>query len=227
METFSEDKKKIEEDLKSAKENAVKRFNVISMDAYNSAHQMLNIGIPSKANTLSSKANTLSSKKLSKANTLSFKKSINSNVNSNFTLNQIDSIIGGSTFSSNGLDNKLLIVDEAHNFFRSIINSGNNENSNARRIYEIIMTAKNLKIIFLTGTPASKDPFELVPCFNMLTNSSLLPTSYEIFYSLYVDKINQTVLNRNKLANRLLGLVSHVTHTKNTNPLNSLNSKKH
>ena len=102
-----EDKKKIEEDLKSAKENAVKRFNVISMDAYNSAHQMLNIGIPSKANTLSSKANTLSSKKLSKANTLSFKKSINSNVNSNFTLNQIDSIIGGSTFSSNGLDNKL------------------------------------------------------------------------------------------------------------------------
>lgn len=114
-----------------------------------------------------------------------------------------------------GLDGKLLIVDEAHNFFRSIINTSA-ENSNARRIYDMIMVARNLRLIFLTGTPAAKDPFELVPCFNMLAGVDLLPTQYEIFYKLYVDREKHTVHNREKLSNRLVGLVSHVTHTKAT-----------
>ena len=117
--------------------------------------------------------------------------------------------------SSGVLDDKLLIVDEAHNFFRSIINS--NE-SNARRIYDIIMAARNLKIVFLTGSPAVKDPFELVPCFNMLTGKNILPDQYEIFYKLYVDSENHAVRNREKLSNRIVGLVSHVTLTKPSVP---------
>ena len=126
-----------------------------------------------------------------------------------FDSNMTEFTIGGSIFSNNSLDNKLLIVDEAHNFFRAIINSAD-ENSNARKIYNIIMSAKNLKILFLTGTPCSKDAFELVPCFNMLTGTNLLPTSYEIFYNLYVDKVTKSIINRNKLANRLMGLVSYI-----------------
>ena len=116
-----------------------------------------------------------------------------------------------------GLDNKLLIVDEAHNFFRAIINSSS-ESSNARRMYDMIMGALNLRILFLTGTPATKDPFEIVPCFNMLTGREILPTSYEMFYQMYVDKTNHTVKNRGKLSNRIMGLVSHVTHTRPTAP---------
>lgn len=108
------------------------------------------------------------------------------------------------------LDNKLLIVDEAHNLFRAIINSGS-ENTNARRLYDMIQEAKNLRIVFLTGTPASKDPFELVPCFNMLAGRDLLPPQYETFTRLYVDKAKNRVRNRERLANRLYGLVSHVT----------------
>lgn len=107
------------------------------------------------------------------------------------------------------LDGKLLIVDEAHNLFRAIINSGN-ENTNARRLYDMVQEAKDLRIIFLTGTPASKDPFELVPCFNMLAGRDLLPPQYETFVRLYVDKENKCVKNRERLANRLFGLVSHV-----------------
>jgi len=160
---------------------AINKFQFVSMDAYNSSTQMENIG---------------NSKKLK-----SLKK-------------------GGADLFQNGLDNKLLIVDEAHNFFRSIINSGS-ENSNARKIYEIIMSAKNLKILFLTGTPCAKDPFELVPCFNMLAGKNLLPTSYEIFYNLYIDKKTNSILNKNKLSNRLLGLVSHVTHNKNSQPISA------
>ena len=124
---------------------------------------------------------------------------------------------GDITGATGGLDGKLLIVDEAHNFFRAIINSSA-ENANARRLYDMIMAARNLRILFLTGTPAAKDPFELVPCFNMLAGTDLLPTQYEIFYKLYVDREAHKVRNRERLANRLVGLVSHVTHLRPSEP---------
>ena len=111
-------------------------------------------------------------------------------------------------FSS--LEGKLVIIDEAHNFFRGIINSGAEE-SNARRIYDMIMAARNVRLLFLTGTPASKNPFELVPCFNMLAGYELLPSHYELFCKYFVDFKSRTVKNADRLANRLVGLVSHVS----------------
>lgn len=107
-----------------------------------------------------------------------------------------------------GIDNSLIIVDEAHNFFKSIING---ETSNAYRIYEKIMNAKNIKLLFLTGTPISKDPFELVPCINMLAGFDILPINYDQFNSLYVDHKNKEIVNKPYLANRLIGLVSHMS----------------
>lgn len=120
--------------------------------------------------------------------------------------------------ATGGLDGKVLIVDEAHNFFRAIINSAA-ENANARRMYDMVMGARDLRILFLTGTPAAKDPFELVPCFNMLAGRDLLPTQYEAFYKLYVDREGRRVRNRGALANRLVGLVSHVSPVRQTEPL--------
>lgn len=108
-----------------------------------------------------------------------------------------------------GLNNSLIIVDEAHNLFKAIING--TPESNAYRIYESILHAKNVKILFLTGTPVSKDPFELVPCVNMLAGKDLLPIYYDQFNSLYIDYINKKILNREFLANRLLGLVSYMS----------------
>ncbi len=64
----------------------------------------------------------------------------------------------------NSLDNSMLIIDEAHNLFNGITNGS----KNAVQLYDLIIRAKNIKIIFLTGTPIVNDPFELVPCFNML-----------------------------------------------------------
>jgi hypothetical protein len=119
--------------------------------------------------------------------------------------------------ATGGLDNKLLIVDEAHNFFRAIVNSSA-EDANARRVYDMIMTARNLRIAFFTGSPAAKTPFEFVPAFNMLAGYDLLPTQYEIFCKLYVDRENNCVRNREKLANRLVGLVSHVSHKRPSAP---------
>ena len=62
------------------------------------------------------------------------------------------------------LENSLVIVDEAHNLFNSVSNGS----KNALGFYDLVMRTKNIKLIFLTGTPAVNDPFELVSCFNML-----------------------------------------------------------
>lgn len=103
-----------------------------------------------------------------------------------------------------GLNNRLLIVDEAHNFFRSIINGS----KNAMEIYNMIMNAHNLRIMFFTGTPISKNPFEMVPCINMLCGEERLPIDYETFMDLFVSE--KGVKNRSMLANRLIGLISFV-----------------
>ena len=107
------------------------------------------------------------------------------------------------------LNRRLVIVDEAHNLFRAIINAGD-ENANARRFYSMAMDATDVRFLFLTGTPASKDPFELVPCFNMLAGREILPTDYETFNRLFVD--GEAVRNPGLFSNRVLGYVSHVDH---------------
>ena len=122
-----------------------------------------------------------------------------------------------TTGASGALNGRLLVIDEAHNLFRAIINSSGDK-TNARRLYDMVMEARNLRILFLPGTVPSKDPFELVPCFNMLAGYDLLPTQYEVFYEMYVEKGDRGVKNYAKLANRVLGLVSHVSHTLPSNP---------
>jgi hypothetical protein len=118
-----------------------------------------------------------------------------------------------STGLAGSLNRRVVIVDEAHNLFRAVINASS-DSANARRFYAMAMSARDVRFLFLTGTPASKDPFELVPCFNMLAGRELLPTDYETFYRLYVDKEKGEVLKENagRLANRLLGYVTHVDH---------------
>lgn len=63
----------------------------------------------------------------------------------------------------NSLENTMLIIDEAHNLFNAITNGS----KNAMALYDLIMKTRNIKLIFLSGTPIINDPFELVPCFNM------------------------------------------------------------
>lgn len=68
------------------------------------------------------------------------------------------------------LDDSLFIMDEAHNFFNAITNGA----KNATNLYDMIINSKNIKLIFMTGTPIINDPFELVPCFNMLRGYIIL-----------------------------------------------------
>ncbi len=64
------------------------------------------------------------------------------------------------------LDNKVLIVDEVHNITNAMAKG--NPGIRARGIKELIMDAKNLKVVFLSGTPMINNPFEVGALFNLL-----------------------------------------------------------
>ena len=132
------------------------------------------------------------------------------------TANELEKVFNSKInkiVSLGSLDNKLLIIDEAHNLFRAITNGS----KNAMALYEMVVQAKNLKLIFLTGTPISNHPFELVPCFNMLgsniPNKTILPENYRNFMNYFVDEKNGSIKNKDAFQNRIMGLVSFVTHS--------------
>lgn len=105
------------------------------------------------------------------------------------------------------LNGKLLIVDEAHNLFRTIVNGSRN----AANLYNMIMGARDLKIAFLTGTPIASHPFEMSVCFNMLAGDTIFPVQYNDFTRLFVSH-ERAILNRAKFQNRIFGLVSYVNY---------------
>lgn len=119
----------------------------------------------------------------------------------------------------NALENSLLIIDEAHNLFNAITNGA----KNATALYDLIMKTRNIKIIFLTGTPIINDPFELVPCFNMcrglmemkdLKNknkqfTTLFSEDRDDFENFFIDREKKTIKNKEKFSNRIFGLTSY------------------
>ena len=111
---------------------------------------------------------------------------------------QLDNV----TFNGS-LDNTFIIIDEAHHFFNSVINGS----INASDLYLRIKNAKNVRVLFLTGTPIMKDPFAIVPCVNMLAGFELLPENPEDFEKLYFDE--HGLKNVSKLENRLIGLIAY------------------
>ena len=63
-------------------------------------------------------------------------------------------------------DNKVLIVDEVHNLTNAM--SKSRPGIRARYLYDMIMKAEDLKLIFLSGTPMINNLFETAKLFNML-----------------------------------------------------------
>ena len=122
---------------------------------------------------------------------------------------------------ANTLNNTFLIIDEAHNFFNSITNGGRN----AIKLYDMIMKARDIRLLFLTGTPIINHPFELVPCFNMLRGPMrggyLFSESFKDFSNWFIEKTagdksrgikgvpTGKIKNRVKFMNRIFGLTSY------------------
>ena len=71
-------------------------------------------------------------------------------------------------FTKNPFDNKVIIVDEAHNLVSRIVNKIKNKESLSYKLYDYLMSAQNCKIILLTGTPIINYPNEIGILFNII-----------------------------------------------------------
>jgi hypothetical protein len=73
-------------------------------------------------------------------------------------------------FTKNPFDHSVVIIDEVHNFVSLIVNkikSSKNE-SNSIKLYNYLMAAIDVRIVFLTGTPIINYPNEIAILYNML-----------------------------------------------------------
>lgn len=121
------------------------------------------------------------------------------------TLSELEEIVHKKTKMRGSLDNKLIIIDEAHNFFNSITNGS----GNATKLYKAIMKS-NCRLLFLSGSPIVNNPFEIALCFNMLSANKqflLFPETYREFDEYFLTK--ESIKNAGKFANRINGLVSY------------------
>ena len=86
-------------------------------------------------------------------------------------------------YEKNLFDNAIIIIDEAHNFISKIVNKLKKEREikvNSRgekdhlpralslKLYEYLMSAKNARVVLLTGTPIINYPNEIAILFNIL-----------------------------------------------------------
>ena len=83
-----------------------------------------------------------------------------------------------ASYTKNLFDNKVVIIDEAHNFVSRIVNkidkskpssTGEFKTEEASlKLYDMLMSAKNCKIVLLTGTPIINYPNEIGILYNIL-----------------------------------------------------------
>lgn len=79
--------------------------------------------------------------------------------------------------SKNIFDNKLVIIDEAHLFISTVVNSSESNSSVSNMVYKDLINAKNIKLVLLTGTPIINYPNEIAYTLNLLKG---LTTVYKI-----------------------------------------------
>ena len=113
---------------------------------------------------------------------------------------------------SNYFDNKVVIIDEAHNFVSRIVNKlklkKRGEDSLSMRLYELLLSASNCRIILLTGTPVINYPNEIGILFNLLRG-------YIKTYTMNIKSKNKSKISRTKIESILkkIKLVDYVVFT--------------
>ena len=69
----------------------------------------------------------------------------------------------------NIFDNKVVIIDEAHNFVSRIVNKIEKKTSSlSMKLYEYLLDAQNCRVVLLTGTPIINYPNEIGILYNIL-----------------------------------------------------------
>ena len=93
-----------------------------------------------------------------------------------------------SNLTQNPFDNRVVIIDEAHNFVSRIVNKIKQPNSISGILYNYLLRATNVKIVLLTGTPIINYPNEIGVLFNILSG-------YIKTWSIPIEMQNASKLN--------------------------------
>ena len=72
------------------------------------------------------------------------------------------------TANGNPFSNKVVVIDEAHNFVSRIVNQLSDPTHPSMQLYDLLMKAEKCKIILLTGTPVINYSHEVSILFNIL-----------------------------------------------------------
>lgn len=118
-----------------------------------------------------------------------------------------------TNYTHNIFDNSVIIIDEAHNFISRIVNKLKKEKpisetqrgekerlpiSLSVKLYDMLLSAKNAKIILLSGTPIINYPNEMAIIFNILRG-------YIKTWSIPLVINTRQKIDRETLKNMLLG----------------------
>ena len=118
-----------------------------------------------------------------------------------------------SGFTKNIFDNNVVIIDEAHNFISRIVNKLKKEKpipeskrgekerlplNLSTKLYEMLLSAKNARIILLSGTPVINYPNEFGILFNILRG-------YIKTWRIPLNVQTNKKIDRNSLSEMLLG----------------------
>jgi len=83
------------------------------------------------------------------------------------TNKKLDELEKKNEFNKDIFDDTIVVIDEVHTFISRVVNGG----KIARRIYNMLISKPNLKLILLSGTPVINQPFELCFTLNLLRGS--------------------------------------------------------
>ena len=125
-------------------------------------------------------------------------------LNSSYLVKKLTELTNGK------MNNWVVVIDEAHNFFNMFINGS----SSASYLYNLLLESRSSRFVFLSGTPMVNDPFEIVPCINLLKGKEVIVNDYDTFIRNYLTSSNLsspniTLQNTWDLQNRCIGVVSY------------------
>ncbi len=130
--------------------------------------------------------------------------------------------------TKNPFDNSVVIIDEAHNFVSRIVNKIKDKESISYKLYEYLLSAKNAKVVLLTGTPIINYPNEIGILYNILrgyVKTWTIPVSWE-----KKEKLNEDAIY-NMLDAANIKTYDYIDFTDNKltitrNPYGFINTKK-
>jgi hypothetical protein len=100
-------------------------------------------------------------------------------------------------------DNSFVIIDEVHNFSSRIVNGS----KLAKNVYDKLMSAKDCKIILLSGTPIINNPYEIATIINLIRGYMNI---YKIPYLSIEENITIDDINKQLEKDNLLSIIDEI-----------------